>query len=100
MVNEAWCGLKQAGKIAHDNLVEGLEQDGCQKTTVEGCFKHETCDITFTLVVDDFLIKHTNEEDFQHLSDATGKHCAFKVDTDAKQCAGIHLKWNCKLRMV
>ena len=96
-VNKAWYGLKQAGKIAHDDLVERLAEAGYQKTgLVEGYFKHETRNIDFTLVVDDFLIKYVNDDDLQHLREAVGKYYKFKVDLEAKQYVGINLKWNYK----
>jgi hypothetical protein len=67
-VNKAWYGLKQAGKIAHDDLVQHLEAEGYTKTMVEGYFRHETRDIDFTLVVDDFLIKYTNDNNLSTIS--------------------------------
>ena len=99
-VNKAWCRLKQAGKTAHDDSVKQLEDHGHQKTIIKGCFQHETRNISFALAVDDFLVKCAEEEDLQHISDVMGKHHTFKVDLDAKQHVGIHLKWDCKLRAV
>ena len=40
-INKAWYGLKQAGKIAHDNLVTHLKQHGYIKTTTPRLFTHE-----------------------------------------------------------
>lgn len=93
-VNKAWYGLKQAGKIAHDDLVDHLAKVGYMKTLIEGYFQHETRDIDFTLVVGDFLIKYTHDEDLKHLRKAIGDHYTFKVDLEAKQYVGINLKWN------
>ena len=39
-INKAWYGLKQAGKIAHDDLVAHLRSKGYVKTTALGLFKH------------------------------------------------------------
>ena len=92
---KAWCGLKQAGKIAHDDLVKRLKAHGHEKvTTTEGHFRHETQDIDFALVVDDFPIQCKQGSDLDHLRAAMEEHCTFKADTDAEQCAGIHLKWD------
>ena len=100
-VNKAWYGLKQAGRIAHDDLVRRLAESGYHKTgMVEGYFRHKTRPIDFTLVVDDFLIKYKNDEDLKHLSDTIEKHYKFKVDTDAKQYVGINLKWDYVKRSV
>jgi hypothetical protein len=100
-VNKAWYGLKQAGKIAHDDLVERLAEAGYHKVgLVEGYFRHETRDIDFTLVVDDFLVKYTKDEDLQHLEAAVKKYYKFKIDTEAKQYVGINLKWDYNKRTV
>ena len=99
-VNKAWYGLKQAGKIAHDDLVKRLAEFGYRKTLIEGYFVHETRDISFTLVVDDFLIKYQNKEDLTHLQDAIGKYYTLKVDLEAKQYVGINLKWDYDKRTV
>ena len=100
-VNKAWYGLKQAGRIAHDDLVKRLAKEGYKKAPlVEGYFTHHTRPISFTLVVDDFLIKYTNEEDLKHLEDTIGHYYKLKVDVEAKQYVGIHLKWDYKERTV
>ena len=57
-IAKAWYGLKQAGKIAHDDLCERLAAHGYHKTNTDGLFRHESRDISFTLVVDKFGIKH------------------------------------------
>jgi hypothetical protein len=80
--------------------VERLDEAGYKKTMVEGYFKHETRDISFTLVVDDFLIKYVKDEDLEHLNAAIRKYYTFKVDTEAKQYVGINLKWDYAKRTV
>ena len=100
-VNKAWYGLKQAGKIAHDDLVQRLAAGGYKKAAlVEGYFYHETRSISFTLVVDDFLIKYVKDEDLAHLRATIDAHYTFKVDEEAKQYVGIHLKWDYGKRTV
>ena len=59
-----------------------------------GLFKHETRDISFTLVVDDFGIKWKKKEDLDHLLNSLEKKYAMKVDMDAKQYVGIDLQWD------
>merc|ERR1712177_62617 len=40
-INRAWYGLKQGGKIAHDDLVQHLEKHGYIRAgTTDGLFKH------------------------------------------------------------
>ena len=100
-VNKAWYGLKQAGRIAHDDLVAHLAKAGYKKNDIiEGYFRHEDRDIDFTLVVDDFLIKYTDDRDLEHLQETIGAHYKFKVDLTAHQYVGINLKWNYNKRTV
>ena len=93
-IKKAWYGLKQSGKIAHDDLVLHLASFGYHKVPfTEGLFKHETKDIAFTLVVDDFAIKYTSKADADHLIACMRAKYPFKVDWDAKQYIGIDLEF-------
>ena len=100
-INKAWYGLKQAGKIAHDDLVEHLAKHGYVRAGyTDGLFKHKTRDISFTLVVDDFGIKYTSKKDIKHLISVMQLKYKFKVDFDAKQYIGINLVWDYNRRTV
>ena len=100
-VNKAWYGLKQAGKIAHDDLVDRLADGGYHKGgLLEGYFSHETRDISFVLVVDDFLVQYNDDADLEHLVNTVEKHYKFKVDTNATQFVGIQLQWDYDRRTV
>ena len=94
-INRAWYGLKQGGKIAHDDIVNHLKKHGYVLAGVtDGLFKQVTCDISFTLLVDNFGIKYTREEDVRHLIKIMRKKYSFKVDFNSKQYIGIHLDWD------
>jgi hypothetical protein len=94
-INKAWYGLKQSGKIAHDDLVEHLKKHGYVKAKrTDGLFLHKEWDINFTLVVDDFGTKYTDKADVEHLVAALREKYPLKVDWAAEQYIGIHLKWN------
>eukprot|EP00536_Pseudo-nitzschia_multiseries_P014224 jgi/Psemu1/214116/e_gw1.673.25.1 len=100
-IKKAWYGLKQSGKIAHDDLVGHLQQYGYRKAPhTEGLFLHDERDISFTLVVDDFGIKYTQQEDVDHLVKAVGTKYTFKVDWSGKQYVGVHLNWDYDKREV
>ena len=93
-INKAWFGLNQAGKVTH-NLVQHLANLGyVQAKNTDGLFVHGLCNISFTLVVDDFGIMYTNKDDVNHLITILKGKYKFKVDFDTKQYIGIHLKWN------
>ena len=93
-IKKAWYGLSESGRIAHDDLVNHLKKYGYVKTNTAGLFRHITRDITFTLVVDDFGIKYTNEEDVKHLLSTIKAKYPVKVKMDSDQYIGITLKWN------
>ena len=100
-VNKAWYKLKQAGKIAHDNLVQHLHKHGYVKAGhTNGLFKHITRDISFTLVVDDFGIKYTSKEDIAHLIKIMQLKYKFKVNFEAEQYIGINMIWDYNRREV
>ena len=85
--------MKQAGKIAHNDLVKHLEKHGYIRAgNTEDLFKHKTRDITFTLVVNDFGIKYVRNEDIQHLIKIMQLKYTFKVDFDSEQYIGIHME--------
>ena len=100
-INKAWYGLKQSGKIAHDDLVKHLNKhDYVQAEHTDGLFTQKLCDISFTLVIDDLGIKYTNKNDVNHLNSIMRSKYKFKVDFDAKQYIGVYLKWDYIKRQV
>ena len=83
-IRKGMYGLPQAGLIAQQLLEERLAKQGYhQSKIVPGLWTHETRDIFFTLVVDDFAVKYTKKEDAQHLIDAIQKDYTMTVDWDA-----------------
>jgi hypothetical protein len=94
-VRKGMPGLKQAGRIAHDRLVKHLNQHGyapCKYTLA--LWKHETRDISFTLVVDDFHVKYIKKADLQHLIDSLCSQYNITVDWTGRHYLGLTLDWN------
>ena len=61
-------GLKQAGIIAHRDLIHHLAPFGYHPYRhTPGLLQHENRDTIFTLVVDEFSIKYTYLDNAQHL---------------------------------
>ena len=84
-------------RIAHDDLVQQLGNHGHYKSKyTKGLFLHNTRNIAFTLVVDDFAIKYSDKKDVDHLLDCIREKCPVKVDWEAKQYIGNNLEWNYK----
>ena len=46
----------------------------------ECLFRHDTRDIAFALVADDFAIKYKHREDVEHLLAAIKQECSIKAD--------------------
>ena len=81
-------GLPHAGIIAQQLLKKHLKKDGYrQSKTRPGLWQHNTCPISFSLVVDDFGVKYVGEENAQHLLDTvqklTNAHATGKVNATA-----------------
>jgi hypothetical protein len=61
-------GLPQAGILANKLLQKHLAPHGYYKyTNAPGLWKHTTCPISFTLVVNNFGVKYKHQEDIDHL---------------------------------
>ena len=91
-------GLPQSGLLAQQDLVALLATHGYRMTSTPCLFRHDTRDIQFTLIVDDFGVKFTNKEDAQHLADILGTKYELHIDWSGDQFLGITLEWNYKTR--
>ena len=88
-------GLKQAGKIACDDLKKHLQPHGYVPAPhTPGLWQHLHSDLTFTLIVDDFGIKHTNLQQVHDLILTLKKRYEITVDWTGTLCAGVTLTWN------
>ena len=94
-VRKGMYGLPQAGIIAQQLLEERLAKVGYhQSQIVPGLWTHETRDICFTLVVDDFAIKYTKLDDAQHLINALKQDYNITVDWEATTYIGLTVEWD------
>ena len=94
-INKGIYGLKQAGVLAHNNLIICLRKHGyrpCKFT--KGLWNHISKSTQFVLVVDDFGIKYQNEADLQHLFVALRDKYTISVDLTGKNFFGFSLNWN------
>eukprot|EP01034_Spumella_vulgaris_P024130 gene24130-30440_t len=89
-------GLPQAGKLAQDKMKKLLAANGYHETPNTPClFRHETRDIFFTLVVDDFAIKFQRGTDSgEHLLSVLAKEYKYTVDREARKYIGITFTWD------
>jgi hypothetical protein len=78
-------GLPQAGPLANDRLIKFLAPHGCTPVPITpGLWTHSTRPLAFTLVVDDFGMKHIDKADADHLLETSRLLCKASVDWDAK----------------
>ncbi len=67
-VRQGMYGLPQAGIIAQELLEERLRKAGYTQSKITlGYWKHKWRPISFTLVVDDFVVKYISKEHVHHL---------------------------------
>jgi hypothetical protein len=94
-VDKGMYGLPQAGKVASDYLIPRLAAAGYKETGVTpGLFKHDTNSIIFALVVDDFLVQFSSQEDLDHLQATLRQTYQITVDMEASKFCGMTLEWN------
>ena len=62
--------------------------------TTPGLWKHTSRPILFTLVVDDFGVKYTRQEDINHLIGCIKEKYQLTEDWTGNLCCGIKLKWD------
>ena len=73
-IRRSMYGLKQAGKLSNDLLVQRLAKHGYRPSKItDGYWKHDTRPISFTLVVDDFGVKYVGKEHADHLMESLKK---------------------------
>ena len=85
-------GLPQAGRIAYVKLLKHLAKGGYVPAGITpGLFKHPKNPLNFCLIVDDFGVKYTNEQDTTHLVNHLNKAYTTTVDWTGKVYAGFHL---------
>ena len=100
-IDKGMYGLPQAGIIANKLLAKRLACHGYYQTRhTPGLWKHQSRNIQFVLIVDDFLVDYTDKEDALHLIAALKQNYEASVDWDAKLYSGITLQWNYENRTV
>jgi hypothetical protein len=88
-------GLPQDGILTNKLLKKCLAPHGyfeCKQTP--GLWKHLTHPISFTLVVDNFGVKYTRQEDINHLIMCIKEKYELTKDWNDNLFCGIHLKWD------
>ena len=87
-------GLPHAGLLANKQLEDRLNKHGYQQSKLVPVWKHKTRPIHFTLVVDDFGVKYTRQEDVDHLKSTMESNYRVMADWTGKRYIGITLDWD------
>jgi hypothetical protein len=94
-MHRAVWGLPQAGILANKLLKKRLAPHGYYECVhTPGLWMHVMCPISFTLVVDNFGVKYTPQEDIDHLIGCIKEKYELTEDWDGNLYCGIRLKWD------
>ena len=92
---EIMYGLPQAGRLANDQLVAFLKPHGYTPFPLtHGLWRHATRDVVFSLVVDDFGVRYTRQDDADHLIATLKAAYDINIDWSGAQYCGLTLKWD------
>ena len=87
-------GLVNAAIVAQEGLVKLLNENNFYETNTPQLYKHQTLNIQFTLVVDDFAVKYTNKEDAELLIKVLEKQYDVSADWEGKLYLGMTIDIN------
>ena len=89
-------GLPQAAFLSNTHLVEHLATKGyIQDPKVPCLFAHLSNGVAFTLIVDDFGVKYSSIDSFNHLvSTITSGGRKLKTSINATKYIGLALAWD------
>ena len=94
-------GLLQVGILANEQLRRKLAPFGYKEhANTPGLWYHETCPISFTLVVDDFGVKYVNKAGVEHLLESLQTRYKLTADWTGDLYRRITLGWNYDKRHV
>lgn len=88
-------GLPQAGILAQQQLITHLEKHGYKQCKNTVClFRHESKNIEFSLIVDDFGISYDSKESAEHLLSILREKYPITVDYEGKKYAGFDITFD------
>jgi hypothetical protein len=100
-IQKGMYGLPQAGILANELLQRNLAKDGYRPTQhTHVLWKHDTCPISFLLVVDDFGVKYVGREHAEHLMECIKKNYNISRDWKGSAYCVLTLEWDYKDRAV
>jgi hypothetical protein len=93
-------GLLQAGKLVNDQLEDFLKPFSFASTKhTAGLWKHESQDLHFSLIVDNFGIKHTNHADVDFFISTLQEQYTISINWTRNCYSGLTLDWDYETQM-
>ena len=71
-----------------------FSRNACQSQMTPGLWKHDTCPISFSLVVDDFGVKYVGKENAQHLVNTVRGYYKCSCNWEGERYCGLTIKWD------
>jgi hypothetical protein len=100
-IQKGMYGLPQAGILANELLQRNLAKDDYRPTQhTHSLWKHDTCPISFSLVVDYFGVKYVGLEHAEHLMACIKKNYNISSNWKGSAYCGLTLEWDYKHRTV
>ncbi len=94
-VTKGMYGLPVAGRLAQDRLKAHLASHGyIEKPNTPCLFHHKERGTYFTLVVDDFFVFCTSDDNKEHLINAVNEKYDTTIDHAASKYLGLSLDWH------
>jgi hypothetical protein len=94
-IRKGMLGLKQAGRIANNQLQKHLATFGYAPIPrTQSLYQHALRPVTFSLIVDDFGVKYIGQEHANHLINALQQCYKISIDWTGSQYLGLKLKWD------
>jgi hypothetical protein len=98
-IRKGMYGLKQSGLLANQFLQTRVAPFGYYPSRhTPGRWLHKNRPISFTLVVDDFAVKHVGKQHAEHIRNALLRIYELTADWTATMYSGMTLKWDYKNR--
>ena len=100
-IRKGMYGLPQSGILANKLLIKRLDRFGYYPVEhTPGLWKHKSCPVICSLVVDDFGIKYVGKENAVHLVNSLEADYKITIDWTGGTFCGIDLKWDYEKRTV
>ena len=94
-IQKGMYGLKQAARLAYEQLVKNLGKHGyAPSTQAPNIWHHNTNRTKFCLCIDDFGIKYFCPKELHHLIDTLKKYYAITVDLSGTDYCGLTIQWD------